>query len=124
LAELRKLAAIDIVFLGYKLTFIEYAVGVFFSLALGLFVLFRGHSHGQVALGIYILCLAANYVPMLIYAVAIGNKQNARTELGGELADRGKAMAKYRRQSLLLLVPLAAPFLMLIPERPRSHDVK
>ncbi|MGH7866749.1 MAG: hypothetical protein ACREP9_03715 [Candidatus Dormibacteraceae bacterium] len=40
----RKLAAIDMVFLGPKLTAGEYAVGVFFSVAVGLFVLFRGHS--------------------------------------------------------------------------------
>jgi hypothetical protein len=50
--NLRKLAAIDIVFLGYKFVLAEYAVGVFLSVALGLFALFRAHSFWQEALGI------------------------------------------------------------------------
>jgi hypothetical protein len=31
----------------------------------------------QVALGIYLICLGINYVPMLANTVLIGNKQNA-----------------------------------------------
>jgi hypothetical protein len=67
--NIRKLAAIDIVFLGYKLVFAEYAFGVLFSVALGIFVLFRSHSVWQVALGIYLICLGINYVPMLANTV-------------------------------------------------------
>jgi hypothetical protein len=106
MVNLRKLAAIDIAFLGFKFVPAEYAVGVFFCAALGLFVLLRGHSFWQVALGIYLMCLGINYVPMLAYAVSIANKDTARAELADELAEKAKAMAKYRRQSLLLLVLL------------------
>ncbi|HUI41932.1 MAG TPA: hypothetical protein VL523_08190 [Terriglobia bacterium] len=107
----RKLAAIDIVFLGYKLIFAEYAVGVFFSIALGLFVLVRGSTFLQVVLGAYLICLGINYVPMLAYAVAIGSQSSAQAELGDELTERRRAMSKYRRQSLFLLVPLLVPIL-------------
>ncbi len=114
--NLRKLAAIDIFFLGHKLIFAEYAVGVFLSIALGVFVLFRGHSFWQVVLGTYLVFLGINYVPMLVYAVAIADKQSAKAELGDELSEKQTALSKYRRQSLLLLVPLLAPIFALTQE--------
>ncbi len=110
--DFRKLAAVDIVFLGYKLVFAEYAFGVLFSIALGIFVLFRGHSVWQVVLGTYLICLGINYVPMLAYTVSIGNKQKAQAELADELTEKRKAISKYRRLSVLLLVPLLVPVLM------------
>lgn len=51
--NLRKLAAIDIALLGYKLIFAEYAAGVILAIVLGLFVIFRSQSVWQVALGVY-----------------------------------------------------------------------
>jgi len=111
--NLRNLAAIDIVFLGYKLVVAEYAVGVFFSTALGLFVLYRGHSFWQLVLGIYLISLGISYIPMLAYTLSIAGKESARAELGSELSDKAAAMCKYRRQSIFLLVPLAAPILAL-----------
>jgi len=63
-------------------------------------------------LGLYLISLGINYVPMLAYAVAITRRQSAEA-LGEELMDKRRAMAKYRRQSLLLLVPLRAPILAL-----------
>lgn len=122
--DIRKLAAIDIVFLGYKLIFAEYAFGVLFSVALGIFVLFRAHSVWQVVLGIYLTCLGINYVPMFAYTVSIGNKQSAQAELANELADKRKAMSKYRRLSLLLFVPLLVPVLVVTGERLSPRDVK
>jgi hypothetical protein len=115
----RRLAAIDILFLGYVFVLAEYALGSFGLLSMGLFVLIPGHSHGQVALGMYLICLGINYIPMLSYAVAIGNKQNAQNELRDELEDQKTAMTKYRRLSLLLLVPLLVPIPALSQMRPR-----
>ena len=109
--SLRKLAAIDVVFLGYTAVVVEYACGVLLSLALGIFVLLRSHSAWQAALGGYLICLGINYVPMLVYALSIADKHAAREELGGELAETRAAMSKYRRISLLLLLPLAGPLL-------------
>jgi len=68
--DLRRLAAIDIALVGYRLIVAEYAFGVLFSIALGVFVLMRTHSGWQ-----------------------------------EELRDKPAAMARYRRISLVLLVP-------------------
>ena len=119
--NMRKLAAIDMVFLGPKLILAEYAAGVFFSAALGIFVLFRGHSFWQIVLGIYLICLGINYVPMLFYALAISTRQDARVEMADELTEKRKAMSKYRRQSLLLLVPLFTPVLGITQSFARSR---
>jgi len=122
--DFRKLAAIDIVFLGYKLILAEYAFGVLFSLGLGVFVLLRGHSVWQVVLGTYLMCLGINYAPMFAYAVSIGNKQNAEAELADELADKRKAMSKFRRLSVFLLVPLLVPALVVAKGRFGQREVK
>jgi hypothetical protein len=106
----RKLAAIDIAFLGPKFIIAEFAGGVLLCAALGAFVLFRGRgSFVQILLGLYLISLGINYVPMLIYAITISRAKSARAELGRELDEKRVAMAKYRRQSLWLLVPLIVP---------------
>lgn len=113
----RKLAAIDIVFLGSKFIIAEFAAGVLLCVALGTFVLLRGNSFWQFALGLYLVSLGINYVPMLIYAVAITRDGSARAEMGDELNDKRRVMAKYRLQSILLLVPLLVPMVALGHER-------
>jgi len=114
----RKLAAIDIALLGPRVIVGEFAGGVLLCTALGGFVLLRGHgSIPQCLLGLYLISLGINYVPMLVYAVAIGGTNSAREELGDELTNKREAMKKYRRQSLFLLVPLAVPIFGLARRR-------
>lgn len=113
----RKLAAIDIVFLGSKFVIAEFGAGVILCAALGVFVLFRSQSPLQLALGLYLVTLGINYIPLLAYAIAIAQTKSARSELGDELQDERRAMGKYRRQSMLLLVPLLIPMLSLLLER-------
>ena len=120
--DLRKLAAIDIAFLGRKVIVAEFAAGVVLSTALGLFVLVRGHSFWQILLGVYFLCLGINYAPMFAYAMAIPTRDHAREEMADELADRGRAMSKYRRQSMLLLVPLLAPILAFVARKKTNSE--
>src|SRR5215831_7104881 len=120
----RQLAAIDIVFLGFRLVVGEYVFGVVFSMALGIFVLLRSHSIWQVGLGAYLICLGLNYVPMFAYTISIANKQNAGAELGEELKESRRAMAKYRRLSLLLLVPLSLPVLSIVRRLLKPVDVR
>ena len=106
----RKLAAIDLVLLGPKVIITEFVAGVFLSIALGVYILFRGHGAlSQIALGSYLISLGVNYIPILIYAIAISKTESAKKELGSELDSIGTAMARYRRQSLWLLVPLVVP---------------
>jgi hypothetical protein len=102
----RKLAAIDIVFLGSRFIIAEFAGGVLLCIGLGAFILLRAGSQWQLALGLYFISLGTNYVPMLAHAAAIAKRGSARAEIGDELNDKRRAMAKYRRQSILLLVPL------------------
>jgi len=111
--DFRKLAAIDIVFLGSRFIIAEFAGGVLLCIALGTFVLVRGHSFLQLALGLYLISLGINYVPMLIYAIAVRRADSARQEMGDELRAKSLAMAKYRRQSILLLVPFVVPIVAL-----------
>ena len=114
----RKLAALDLVFLGPQVIITEFLAGVFLSAALGIFVLVRGHgSPGQISLGLYLISLGVNYVPMLIYAIAITRAKSAWAELGSELDNRRAAMARYRRQSLWLLVPLIVPVITFTQRR-------
>jgi uncharacterized membrane protein SpoIIM required for sporulation len=122
--DLRKLAAIDMAFLGSNFVFTEYVTGVLLSMTLGLFVLLRGHSFRQTVLGLYLVSLGINYVPMLIYAAGIGSKQAARAQVADELTEERRAFSKYRAQSLLLLVPLLAPILALSQRRSGSAKVE
>ncbi len=120
--DLRKLAALDIAFLGRSVIVAEFAGGVALSAGLGLFVLLRQHSFWQIVLGVYLICLGINYVPMFAYAVAIPTRERAREEIAEELGDKRRAMSKYRRQSLLLLIPLLVPILA-FAARQRSRSL-
>lgn len=121
--DFKKLAAIDLAFLGPKFIIAEFAFGLLFSISLGIFALLRAHSLGGAAVGAYLICLGINYGPMLAYALAIGNRENARQELGDELSEERAAMSKYRRQSLLLLVPLIVPIFAIFRHAPRANAV-
>lgn len=105
----RKLAAIDIALLGPMLILIEFAAGVLLSAGLGVFIFLRARSMPQIVLGLYLVSLGLNYLPLLLHAVSIRSRERARAELGIELNDKGRAMAKYRWQSLYLLLPLVTP---------------
>ena len=122
LIDPRKFAAIDILFLGPKFVIAEFAFAVAFSPALGIFVLLRGRSFWQVALALYFISLGINYVPMLLYAIAIARDNSARAEIGDELNDKRRAMTKYRRQSLALLIPLVVPAAALARERQKTRS--
>ncbi len=113
----RKLAAIDLALLGSKFVIAEFAAAVLFCPALGAWVLVRGHTYLQIALGLYLISLGINYFPMLLYAVTIARHSNAWAEMGVELDNKKEAMAKYRLQSLSLLVPLLVPAVSLMQGR-------
>jgi hypothetical protein len=123
LPSIRKLAALDIVFLGFKVVFAEYLCGVLLYIVLGVFVLLRTNSVYQIVLGAYLIFLGINYIPMFLYALSIANREKARAEIADELTNRREAMSRYRRVSLLLLVPLLVPIVALAQGRrfARAH---
>ena len=115
--DVRKLAAIDLHFLGPRIILAEFGLGVPIMLALGILSLrvglLRTHALWQIVLGVYLLLLAVNYIPILWCAIDLTRHGNTAAELGDELRDKGAAMRKYRRQSLWLLVPLAVPIALM-----------
>jgi len=128
--QVRKLAAIDLYFLGSKLIIAEFAVGVLGPVILGELTvrsgIKHGHTVGTIAFGIYLLLLGINYVPLLVHAVRLAQSETVRETLASDLEDPKGAMRKYRRGSLLLLLPLVVPVLSIyqmrhnkeIPEAP------
>jgi len=57
---------------------------------------------------------------MFIYALGIARRKSARAEMAEELAHKRQAMSKYRRQSLVLLVPLLPPILAMWRRPPEN----
>ena len=111
--NVRKLAAVDIAFLGSRFILIEFSIGVFGSLGLGVLTLSRSHTMGGIALGSYLLFIGVNYVPLLFHAISLAQHNSAHLEIADELTEKRLLFRKYRRQSLLLLVPLVIPVLAL-----------
>ncbi len=116
--SIRKLAALDMVFHGPKLILAEFGLGVFLPLILG--VAFVAASHLQLSfeslLGGYLLCIALNYVPLLLYSIGLARRKNAAELVTLELAQKDRYARKYGGQSLLLLVPFAVLLLALFQE--------
>jgi hypothetical protein len=123
--SVRKLAAIDLAFLGRTFILAEFGLGVVGSAALGGFTLragiYRFHSARMITFGVYLLFLALNYVPLLLHAISMARDGSARQEIAGELDDRRAAFRKYRRQSLFLLLPLVVPIAALTQEIQRRR---
>ena len=116
--SVRKLAAIDIAFLGPTFVILEFALGVFGGLALGVFAAFRARSAFGALIAAYLLSISINYVPLVAHAVSLRDRKRAREEIAEELTpDPRRAMRKYRRRSLLLLIPLVVPILAVAQAR-------
>ncbi|HEY6287285.1 MAG TPA: hypothetical protein VIX20_16585 [Ktedonobacteraceae bacterium] len=98
--NIRKLAALDIAFHGPKFILIEFALVVFGCAALGIFSMYFGLFHGPnhslsaVIMGCFLLWIALNYVPLLIYAMSIVKHKSAHQEVAYELAHKDKYAGK------------------------------
>ena len=119
--NIRKLAALDMVFHRPKLILAEFAFGVFVGAALAFGIaapgFFAGHWNPlQILVSGYLLCIALNYVPLLLYAISIARRGSAREEVASELAQKERYARKYTAQSFLLLLPLVVPILALYQE--------
>ena len=123
--EIRRLAAVDIAFLGSRFILAEFSIGVFGSLGLGFLTLLRTHSLGGTVFGAYLVSIGVNYVPLLVHAIDIVRHGTAHQEIADELPEKHRVFRKYRRQSLLLLVPLVVPILAIVQCRSsdqRTHN--
>jgi len=120
--NVRKLAALDIVFRGPKFILIEFALAVFGCAALGLFSLYYRFFHGPdhslfaIIIGCSLVWIALNYVPLFLYAINIVRCKSAHQEVPYELKQKDQYAVKYTMQSTLLLIPLAMPMLAVYRE--------
>ena len=71
--NVRKLAALDIVFHGYRLILIEFGLGTFLLALFGIWLTGR-----SLLLGSYLMLLGLNYVPLFVYAIAITRKNSTK----------------------------------------------
>ena len=116
--NVRKLAALDIVFHGPRLILAEFALGMVLCAILGLWSFLNPiHSPFMNIIGCFFLWVALNYVPLLLYAISIVRRNSAHQEVAFELAHKDTYARKYTLQTaMLLLVPLVLPLLAVYQE--------
>jgi hypothetical protein len=120
--EIRKLAAVDMAWLGTRVILAEYALGVLLPAILGVISIRGGMSDtGQIGfgttLGFWLIGIAANYVPLFIYAVLIARAGTAKAEGEPEIAHA----RRYGLQQVIILVPLLVVIVALVQERRRAR---
>ena len=114
--NIRKLAALDIVYRGQRTILIEFGFGVFFLGLLGAAFLLFAHQRTAVTegIGVYLLLLGINYVPLFGHALSISLRKSAAREVASELANEKVYRKKYGVQQVLILVPFAIVILAAI----------
>ena len=121
--NIRKLAAVDMVWLGPRVIIVEYSIGVILPLVLGLASIGFGlggpaHMGWEAILGVWLVAIAVNYVPLLVYAILL-SADNAFKSVGR--TEPGHAR-RYGILQLVILVPLLVPILAITQEleRPKA----
>jgi len=87
LINVRKLAALDIVFHGPKLILVEFALSTFLLRAFGAAAWLAYLSHPILFIGIVgcvLLGIGFNYMPLLLHAISIVCRKNAHQEAAFE----------------------------------------
>lgn len=121
--NIRKLAAVDMAWLGAPVILTEYALGIVLPLLLGLLTLrpvLSGQALAgwQTVLGGWLVGIAANYVPLFTYAVIIARARTAKEEGGPEFA----RARRYGVQQVMILVPLLVAIIALVQEHPKLES--
>ena len=106
--------------LGPKVIVAEYAFGVILPLALGVFTLHRTFSspnwlNWQTFFGMWLISIAANYLPLFLYALSIARAGTVKAE--GE-PERPHAR-RYGVQQVIILIPFLVVIIAVIQERRR-----
>ncbi len=106
---------------GARVIMAEFALGIALPLMLGLLSI-RPAMIGLVqpgwatVLGLWLVGIAANYVPLLIYAIAIARGGTAQQEGQPELAQ----VKRYGIQQMIILIPFLVVVVALVQEN-RHH---
>jgi hypothetical protein len=120
LIEIKKLAAIDMAWLGPKVILVEYAFGIILPLGLGVFTLHSTFSSPnwltwQTIFGMWLVSIAANYVPLFLYALSIARAGTVKAESEPELPHA----RRYGVQQVSILVPFLVVAIAVVQERLR-----
>jgi hypothetical protein len=115
--SIRKLVAVDMVWLGKWIILSEYAFGIILPLILGILSVRSGglgfeHLGWSTILGYWLIGIAANYVPMFIFAVLIARGGTVKEEGQPELA----RARRYGVQQIVILIPLFVVIISLVQE--------
>ena len=119
--NIRKLAALDIVFHGSRFILAEFIAAVILGAGFGafsFFAFFRNPDHPffDFIVGFVLMWIAINYVPLLLYTISISRRKSAALEVAYELEHKDFYARKYTLQSLLLVLPLVVPVLAISQE--------
>src|SRR5262245_29078116 len=115
--NVRKLAAVDMASLGTRVIVAAYALGSGFRRILGLLSIRSGVFGSAVVgwetfLGVWLVTIAVNYIPLLYYAVLIAKGGTAKEEGLPEFAHA----KRYGVQQVIILVPFMVVILALLQE--------
>jgi hypothetical protein len=119
--NIRKLAAVDMAWLGSRVIVAEYGLGIVMPLALGLLSL-RAALLGSVVfgweavVGAWLIAIAINYIPLFIYSVLIARAGTVQAEGRPEIAHA----RRYGFQQGIILVPFFVVLLAVIQETKRK----
>lgn len=125
--NIRKLAALDIIFHGPGKIIAEFALavggcGILAVFSFSFFLRTPEHPLFAAIMGLFFSWIALNYVPLLLYTIQIVRRKSAQQEVAFELEHKDFYARKYTIQSLLLLLPLVVPILAIVQEiQKRTH---
>ena len=122
--EVRKLVAVEMALLGTHVAVSAYALGIVLPFLFGLFSLVVNLAAAQaaswqLALGFWMVSVAANYAVLLGYALSMVKMGTAKQEGIPELAHA----RRYSTQQVIVLIPFAVAALALSQERRRRQAV-
>ena len=123
MVNIRKLAAVDMALNGTRFILTEFAIGIVLPLLLGLVSLrsgFAATSVWEAGLGFWLVSIAANYVPLFIYAISIARGGTVKDEGQPELAEA----KRYGVQQVIILVPFLVVVVALLQEAHQRQKVK
>ncbi|HUI88974.1 MAG TPA: hypothetical protein VLX61_09635 [Anaerolineales bacterium] len=113
--SIRKLAAVDMFHNGTRFILSEFALGIALPLVLGAWSIRAGlgsQSVWETLVGAWLVGIAANYIPLLVYAVVIVKGGTVKEEGQPEMAHA----KRYGMQQVMILVPLMVAVVALIQE--------
>jgi hypothetical protein len=95
--NVRRLAAVDLSGLGPKIIIPEFALAVLGAPALGVLTLLRSTTTAMTILGVSLVGLGVNYVPLLVHAIDLVRRSAVMAEIAREASEPRVLYAKYRR---------------------------